>query len=69
MLLHYGRPRTPAQDDGNGVATCPANACTRPVRGFNARLMGLTFGLEGTVYQQAAEDLRLRLPGIDMTVV
>ncbi len=35
------------------------------VRGFDAKLMVLTFGLGGTVYQQAAEDMRLL--GVDMT--
>ncbi len=37
------------------------------VRGFDAKLMVLTFGLGGTVYQQAAEDLRLL--GVNMTSV
>ena len=35
------------------------------VRGFDAKLMVLTFGLGGTVYQQAAEDQRLL--GVNMT--
>ena len=37
------------------------------VRGFDAKLMVLTFGLGGTVYQQAAQDLRLL--GVNMTSV
>ncbi len=39
------------------------------VRGFDAKLklMVLTFGLGGTVYQQTAEDLRLL--GVNMTSV
>ncbi len=37
------------------------------VRGFDAKLMVWTVGLGGTVYQQAAEDLRLL--GVNMTSV
>ncbi len=39
------------------------------VRGFDGKLMVLTFGLGGTMYQQAAEDLGLCLLGVNITSV
>ncbi len=39
------------------------------VKGFDAKLMVLTFGLGGTVYQQIACAEDMRLPGVNMTSV
>ncbi len=60
------RHQTPGQDEGKGVATCPANACTKSQR-LDAKLMILTFGRRCTVHQQAADDLHVS--GINVTSV